>query len=115
MIEYMVDQSHNLKPKIEAMIQSVMTAQELAVKAALVDFDVVADLQSKQDLVECERHLKQAFFTDVSELIGAWRANKGLAEDPLIAHRESGYTESAERERSQRRKSLGIVTGGSYA
>ena len=28
-IEYMIDQSHNLKPKIEAMIQTVMTAQEL--------------------------------------------------------------------------------------
>ena len=31
----MVDQSHNLKGKIEAMIQTVMTAQELFAKAAL--------------------------------------------------------------------------------
>ena len=28
-IAYMVDQSHNLKPKIEAMLQTVMTAQDL--------------------------------------------------------------------------------------
>ena len=32
----MVDQSHNLKPKIEAMIQTVTTAQELFAKACIV-------------------------------------------------------------------------------
>ena len=114
-IEYMIDQSHNLKPKIEAMIQTVMTAQELAAKAALVDFEHIAALQAKQDIVECERQLKQAFFADVSGLIGSWRTDKGLAADPLIAHRESGYDEAASKERSDRRKALGIVAGGSYA
>src|SRR5213076_293710 len=33
-IAYMVDQSHNLKPKVEAMIQTVTTAQELYAKAS---------------------------------------------------------------------------------
>ena len=37
-IAYMVDQSHNLKGKIEAMIQTVTMAQELFAKAALVDY-----------------------------------------------------------------------------
>ena len=114
-IEYMVDQSHNLKPKIEAMIQTVMTAQELAAKAALVDFELLADLQVKQDLIGCERHLKQAFFTDVSGLIGEWREGKGISGDPLMAHRQSGYLEVVEKDRQQRRQELGIVTGGSYA
>jgi L-rhamnose isomerase/sugar isomerase len=36
-IAYMIDQSHNLKGKIEAMIQTVTTAQELWAKSALVD------------------------------------------------------------------------------
>ena len=36
-IAYMVDQSHNLKGKIEAMIQTVTMAQQLFAKAALVD------------------------------------------------------------------------------
>jgi L-rhamnose isomerase/sugar isomerase len=111
----MIDQSHNLKPKIEAMIQTVMTAQELAAKAALVDFELLADLQVKQDLIGCERHLKQAFFTDVSGLIGEWREGKGISRDPLMAHRQSGYLEVVEKERQQRRQELGIVTGGSYA
>ena len=38
-IAYMVDQSHNLKGKIEAMIQTVTIAQQLFAKAALVDIE----------------------------------------------------------------------------
>lgn len=114
-IEYMVDQSHNLKPKVEAMLQTVMTAQELAAKAALVNFDELARLQAAQDLVGCERLLKTAFFSDVTGVINAWRTERGLAPDPISAHRESGYTEAAEHDRSQRRKELGVTTGGGYA
>ncbi len=36
-IAYMIDQSHNLKGKIEAMIQTVVMAQMLFAKAAIVD------------------------------------------------------------------------------
>lgn len=114
-IEFMIDQSHNLKPKIEAMLQTVMTAQELAAKAALVDFDVMAGLQARQDIVEAERRLKEAFFTDVGDLIGSWRTERGLAVDPIAAHRESGYREAVEEERRERRRALGMVAGGSYA
>jgi hypothetical protein len=35
----MIDQSHIDKPKIEAMIQTAVTAQELYVKAAAVDYE----------------------------------------------------------------------------
>ena len=44
-IAFMIDQSHNLKGKMEAMVQTVMTAQELYMKAALVDRDRLAELQ----------------------------------------------------------------------
>ena len=43
-IAYMIDQSHNLKGKIEAMIQTVTTAMELFAKAALVDHEKLAAL-----------------------------------------------------------------------
>ena len=39
----MIDQSHNLKGKMEAMVQTVVTAQELWLKAALVDREQLAD------------------------------------------------------------------------
>ncbi|MEZ5278720.1 MAG: TIM barrel protein [Opitutaceae bacterium] len=114
-IAYMVDQSHNLKPKIEAMIQTVMTAQELWSKAALVDHRKLRVLQNRGDIIGAENLLKDAFATDVRPAIELWRKKKGLAADPLLAHRRSGYEKAAARERTQRRKDLGIVQGGSYA
>lgn len=114
-IEYMIDQSHNLKPKIEAMIQTVCTAQELFAKAALVDHDALIAAQRKGDIVEAERCLKKAFDTDVREEIAAWRISRGLPADPLTEHRTSGYAQKAAAERTKRRRELGIVTGHSYA
>src|SRR5579864_4461477 len=64
-IAYMVDQSHNLKGKIEAMIQTVATAQELYAKAALVDHAVLEKHQKSSSLVDAENCLKDAFSSDV--------------------------------------------------
>lgn len=114
-IEYMIDQSHNLKPKIEAMIQTVCMAQELYVKAALVDHEALVVAQRKGQLVDAEICLKRAFGTDVSGVIGEWREAKGLAEDPLAAHRGSGYAERAAVERAKRRVELGLATEHRYA
>src|SRR5580698_9672666 len=36
-VVFMIDQSHNLKGKIEAMVQTVVVAQEMFAKAALID------------------------------------------------------------------------------
>ncbi len=114
-IPYMIDQSHNLKPKTEAMIQTAVTAQDLYAKAALVDFDALAEHQRTGNIVDAEEILKGAFNTDVSEAITQWRKSHNLAENPMAEHRGSGYTKNAAEERSQRRKDLGIVQGGSYA
>jgi hypothetical protein len=47
-IAYMIDQSHNLKGKIEAMVQTIVTAQALYAKAALVDLDRLAARAGRQ-------------------------------------------------------------------
>jgi L-rhamnose isomerase/sugar isomerase len=114
-IAYMIDQSHNEKPKIEATIQTVIMAQELYTKAALVDHKALRKAQAKNNVVDAELELKKAFFTDVSPALGAWRKSNNLPIDPLAAHRESGYEATAATERTQRRKELGIVQGGGYA
>jgi L-rhamnose isomerase/sugar isomerase len=101
-IAYMIDQSHNLKDKIEEMIQTAMTAQELYAKAVLVDQEKLADHQSKGELIDGEECLKQAFGTDVRPAIREWRKSKGLAEDPLQAFRASGYTRRAAQERGKK-------------
>jgi L-rhamnose isomerase / sugar isomerase len=103
-IAYMVDQSHNLKEKIEEMIQTVANAQELYAKAALVDHAALARAQQDAELVDAEECLKEAFSTDVRPAIREWRRGKGLPEDPLRAFRESGYLRRAAAERGAKNR-----------
>lgn len=114
-IAYMIDQSHNDKPKIEATIQTVMMAQELYAKAALVDHKKLAVLQGRERQVDAEEMLRRAFFADVTPILARWRKANGLPVDPLAAHRKSGYEKTAGAERKARRKALGLGSGGSYA
>jgi L-rhamnose isomerase / sugar isomerase len=101
-IAYMVDQSHNLKGKIEAMIQTVNMAQQLYAKAALVDGKELAAAQERCDLVRAESLLQDAFATDVRPAIAEWRSSKGLPGDPIEAFRQSGYLERITKERAAR-------------
>ena len=110
-IAYMIDQSHNMKGKIEATIQSVSTAQELYARAALIDREQLAREQSACNLVEAEEIFRGAFWLDVRPAIREWRRAKGLPEDPLLAFRQSGYLERITRERKER--NMGAVA--SYA
>lgn len=114
-IAYMIDQCHNEKPKIEATIQTVMMAQELYAKAALVDHKALRRAQDRHDVVSAELELRKAFFTDVTLALQAWRRSHGLAADPLTAHRKSGYEKAAARDRSRRRREQGLAKAGSFA
>lgn len=110
-IAFMIDQSHNLKGKIEAMIQTVCLAQELYARAALVDRNRLAGLQDACSLVEAEECFRTAFWQDVRPLVREWRIARGLPADPQQAFLESGYLERATRERRER--NIGAVA--SYA
>src|SRR5260370_25387949 len=109
-IAYMIDQSHNLKGKIEAMIQTVTTAQELHAKAALVDHETLARHQKNCALVDAENCLKDAFSSDVRPAIAEWRRSRGLPEDPLAAFRTSGYLERITADRAEKNR----ATASSY-
>ena len=110
-LAYMIDQSHNLKDKMEAMIQTVTTAQELYSKAAIVDHEKLAACQAKCALVDAEACLKEAFSTDVRPAIREWARSRGLPEDPMDAFRQSGYLGRITEERSKRN----AATVSSYA
>ena len=110
-IAYMIDQSHNLKGKIEAMIQTVDMAQQLFAKAALVDHKRLAAAQQVPDLIRAESCLQDAFATDVRPAIQEWRASKGLPDDPMEAFRGSGYLERITKERGARN----VASVSSYA
>jgi L-rhamnose isomerase/sugar isomerase len=101
-IAYMVDQSHNLKGKIEETIQTATMAQQLFAKAALVNHEELSRTQSNCDLVAAESLLQDAFNTDVRPVIQDWRDSKGLPRDPLTAFRQSGYMERITKDRAAR-------------
>jgi L-rhamnose isomerase/sugar isomerase len=96
---YMIDQSHNLKGKMEAMLQTVVTAQELYARAALVDQEELASLQDSCQLVAAEELFRGAFWTDVRPVVKEWREQRGLAVDPLAALNANGYVERISAER----------------
>jgi L-rhamnose isomerase/sugar isomerase len=110
-IAYMIDQSHNLKGKMEAMVQSVVTAQELFAKASLVDHAKLDKLQQSCSLVEAEETFRGAFWTDVRPMVKEWRVARKLPAEPLKALKESGYVEKISKQRGA--KNAGSVS--SYA
>jgi L-rhamnose isomerase/sugar isomerase len=106
-IAYMIDQSHNLKPKMEAMVQTVVVAQELYARAALIDQTALSALQDACDLTAAEELYRGAFWQDVRPIVGEWRTARGLDADPIHALRSSGYIEKISDER--RAKNAGSV------
>jgi L-rhamnose isomerase/sugar isomerase len=105
-VAFMIDQSHNLKGKIEATVQTVVTAQELWLKASLIDREELAVHQQSCDIVAAEELFRGAFWTDVRPLAAAWREARGLPVDPLAALREGGYVERVAKDRGRRRSAV---------
>jgi L-rhamnose isomerase / sugar isomerase len=88
---FMIDQSHNVEGKIEAMIQSVMNIQTAYAKALCVDEARVAEAQAGGDVLGAHRVLVEAFETDVRPLLERHRASFGLEPDPVQAFRAGGH------------------------
>jgi len=98
-VAYMIDQSHNIEPKVEAMLESVLNCQEMYARALLIDFEQLREAQQKGDVLEAHRTLIRAFRTDVTELLTEVRLEMGVPADPIRAYRESGYLEHTTLER----------------
>jgi L-rhamnose isomerase / sugar isomerase len=98
-IAYMIDQSHNIEPKIEAMLQSVLNIQTAYAKALLLDRIALREAQDAGDVLAAYRVLQTAYETDVRPLLTEVRVRQGLDPDPIAAFRSSGYAERVARER----------------
>ncbi len=98
-VAFMIDQSHNIEGKIDAMIQSVVNIQTAYAKALLVDQDRLETAQQKADVLGAHRVLLEAFETDVRPFVGRLRSDLGLAPDPVEAFRSGGHIERLARER----------------
>jgi L-rhamnose isomerase/sugar isomerase len=92
-VAFMLDQCHNIEPKIPAQIRSVLNVQEATAKALLVDRPALAAAQQAGDVLGANAALMDAYNTDVRPLLAALRADMGLDPDPVAAYHRSGYAE----------------------
>ncbi|HZM32259.1 MAG TPA: L-rhamnose isomerase [Acidimicrobiales bacterium] len=98
-VSFMLDQCHNIEPKIPGQIRSVLNVQEMTARALLVDRQALAEAERAGDVLAGNAALMDAFSTDVRPDLAAWRAGRGLPADPLDAYRRSGYADRIVAER----------------
>jgi L-rhamnose isomerase/sugar isomerase len=108
-VAYMIDQSHNIEPKLEAMLQSVLNCQTAYAKALLVDRQALDERRVAQDVLGAYRVLTDAYETDVRPLLAQVRVEMGLNPNPIAAYQESSYPAEVAQERGSAEGS-----GGGY-
>jgi L-rhamnose isomerase / sugar isomerase len=98
-IAFMLDQCHNIEPKIPGQIRSIMNVQEATAKALIVDTDALHIAQNDGDVLGANAVLMDAYNTDVRPLLREVREEMGLAPDPMAAYKASGYFEKISADR----------------
>src|SRR3954452_14909039 len=98
-IAFMIDQSHNVDGKIDAMVQSAMNIQTAYAKALRVDEAGLAAAQAEGEVLGAHRVLVDAFETDVRPLLARLRRELGVEDDPVDACRSGGFAQALARER----------------
>ena len=99
-IAFMLDQCHNIEPKVPAMIRSVLNVQEATAKALLVDAEALGRAQSAGDVLGANEVLMDAYKTDVRPLLAEIRTEMGIDPDPMGAYRRGGHPEKITTERA---------------
>jgi L-rhamnose isomerase/sugar isomerase len=98
-VAFMLDQCHNIEPKIPGQIRSVMNVQEATAKALLVDVEALRAAQDSGDVLGANAVFMDAYNTDVRPLLAELREEMGLHPDPMAAYARSGYFEKIRDER----------------
>ena len=92
-VNFMLDQCHNIEPKIQGQIRSVLNVLEATAKALLIDAGELRAAQQAGDVLGANGILMDAYATDVRELLADLREERGLPRDPIAAYKASGYQE----------------------
>ena len=98
-VSFMLDQCHNVEPKIPGQIRSVLNVQEMTARALLVDRQALAEAEQAGDVLAGNAVMMDAFSTDVRADLADWRASRGFAADPMATYAQSGYAEQIAAER----------------
>lgn len=99
-VAYMIDQSHVIEPKLEAMLISILNCQTAYAKALLVDYRALHNAQVIGDVLGAHQILADAFQTDVQPLMVKVRQEMDLPTDPIAYLRSDGYVKQIAQERS---------------
>ncbi len=90
-IAYMVDQSHNLKHKLTAMVQTIENIQIAFAKSLLVNRKELKKAQAEYNIERAEIILKDAFLTDVRPLLAKVREEMNINPDIISECINSDY------------------------
>src|SRR5205807_1865839 len=108
-VALMIDQSHNIEPKLEAMVQSVINIQTAHAKALLVDRARLRQAQTAGDVLAANRVLVEAYETDVRPILAEARKRLGIDPDPV-----GGASPVRRRPRRSPRRRAGRLDGNRH-
>lgn len=105
---WMIDASHNVKDPLEDLMQSVEAIKIAYAQALLVDVKDLETARQKNDTVQAQEILQQAFRTDVRPLLAEARLRSGGALQPLHVFRQLKIRESLIKERGLKTVATGL-------
>jgi L-rhamnose isomerase/sugar isomerase len=105
---WMIDASHNVKDPLEDLLQSVEAIMIAYAQALLVDRTALSTAQQKNDVVQCQEILQNAFRTDVRPLVAEARLQAGGALQPLQLFREAAIRQTLIKERGSKTVATGL-------
>ncbi|MBK8025900.1 MAG: L-rhamnose isomerase [Chloroflexi bacterium] len=109
-VAFMIDQSHNIEPKLEAMLYSVINCQIAYAKALIVDFKTLHAQQQAGDVLGAHITLMDAYHTDVRPLLAKAREEMGVPTDPIAYYRGDDYAKRVGDERGTASGAAGFPT-----
>ncbi len=98
-VSFVLDQCHNIEPKIPGQIRSIMNVQEAVTKALILDQEALLAAQLAGDVLGANEVMMDAYNTDVRPMLAEMRIEAGLDPSPMQAYRESGYAQKIVAER----------------
>jgi L-rhamnose isomerase/sugar isomerase len=107
-LEYMIDQSNNLKDPVEDLAQATDAIQQTLALALLVDRISLTAAQEADDPALAAEILHAAYRADVRPLVAEARRRNGAAIDPVTAYRRSGYRAAVTAERGSGHVATGL-------
>lgn len=107
-IAYMIDASHNIKDPIIDLIQSLDQIAIAFLKACLIDFEALREMQMENDTVQAAEILNHAFSCDVRPLLREYRMRNQAPLDAVAFYRQQNIRKQWIEDRGSAVESSGL-------